>query len=145
MDVREARDTDLPSILHLYQQLNPNDPQIEDGRDKAVFQSILASDSNHLLIGEAAGIAIATCYLSVIPNLSRHASPFGIIENVVIDQSQRNRGYGKQIMQHTLTRAWQAGCYKVMLQTGSKRESTHHFYEACGFKGDDKFAFVARP
>ena len=30
------------------------------------------------------------------------------------------------------------------LQTGSRQESTHAFYRACGFASDDKFAFVAR-
>ena len=39
--------------------------------------------------------------------------------------------------------AWAAGCYKVMLQTGSTRESTHAFYRACGFSGTDKHAYVA--
>jgi GNAT superfamily N-acetyltransferase len=44
---------------------------------------------------------------------------------------------------HALDAAWTAGCYKVMLQTGSKRESAQAFYETCGFSGDDKQAYVA--
>jgi hypothetical protein len=43
-----------------------------------------------------------------------------------------------------LESAWKAGCYKVMLQTGSKKESTHKFYSSCGFAGGEKFAFNAR-
>ena len=39
----------------------------------------------------------------------------------------------------------EAGCYKVMLMTGSKRASTHAFYRACGFVADDKTGLVARP
>jgi hypothetical protein len=48
-------------------------------------------------------------------------------------------------MTETLQSAWDAGCYKVMLLTGSRRPSTHAFYRACGFSGDDKTGFVARP
>ncbi|MEV6282646.1 hypothetical protein [Kribbella sp. NPDC051770] len=35
--------------------------------------------------------------------------------------------------------------FKAMLMTGSKRESTHAFYRACGFADDDKTGYVARP
>jgi GNAT superfamily N-acetyltransferase len=87
----------------------------------------------------------ATCYLNLIPNVTRQASPYGIIETVVTEASRRNQGLGKKIIEHALRFAWDRGCYKVMLPTGSKRESTHNFYKACGFSANDKFAFVARP
>jgi len=64
---------------------------------------------------------------------------------VVTEERLRDRGLGQKIVRHVLQFAWGRGCYKVMLQTGSKRASTHRFYEACGFSGTDRFAFVARP
>jgi hypothetical protein len=48
-------------------------------------------------------------------------------------------------MAATLQAAWDAGCYKVMLQTGSRRESTHAFYRRCGFDPEEKTAYVAHP
>ena len=30
--------------------------------------------------------------------------------------------------------AWQAGCYKVMLMTGSTNPATHRFYVGAGFQ-----------
>lgn len=45
----------------------------------------------------------------------------------------------------TLQAAWEAGCYKAMLMTGSHRPSTHAFYRACGFSPDVKTAYLARP
>lgn len=47
-------------------------------------------------------------------------------------------------MQATLDRARAAGCYKVMLMTGSSRPETHAFYRACGFDGDAKHAYLVR-
>ena len=41
--------------------------------------------------------------------------------------------------------AWKAGCYKVMLLTGSKTPSTHAYYRACGFDPTAKQAYLARP
>ncbi len=89
---------------------------------------------------------VATTYLNLIPNLTRGASPYGVVENVVVvEESLRGKGLGQRVMAGTLAAAWEAGCYKVMLMTGSKRASTHAFYRACGFVADDKTGFVARP
>lgn len=97
-----------------------------------------------LLIDRADHLA-ATAYLNVIPNLTRSASPYAVIENVVVDEQLRGSGIGKHIMAETLQAAWNAGCYKAMLLTGSRRESTHGFYRACGFADDAKTAYVAYP
>jgi len=144
MKVRMAQPQDFEGILALYRQLNPDDPVIEDGRDTRVFAKILDSDHLHLFVAEEHGRVVATCYLNLIPNLTRNAAPYAIIENVVTDKDHRNQGIGKSIVQCALAYAWEAGCYKVMLQTGSRRASTHAFYRTCGFSGTDKFAFVAR-
>jgi GNAT superfamily N-acetyltransferase len=87
----------------------------------------------------------ATAYLNVIPNLTRSASPYAVIENIVVDEPLRRTGVGKHIMGAALEVAWNAGCYKAMLLTGSRRASTHAFYRACGFTADEKTAYVARP
>ena len=145
MHLRPAELRDLEGIVTLYQQLNPDDPIVEDGRDRTTFDDILRHPNFHILVGEDDGHIIATCYLNLIPNLTRNVSPYAIIENVVTEQTRRNEGLGKRIIAYALDLAWQYGCYKVMLQTGSRRESTHKFYRSCGFASDDKFAFVARP
>jgi GNAT superfamily N-acetyltransferase len=68
-----------------------------------------------------------------------------VIENVIVDQDLRGKGLGKRAMAGTLNAAWEAGCYKAMLQTGSSRPATHAFYRACGFSPDEKTAYVAHP
>lgn len=68
-----------------------------------------------------------------------------MIENVVVDETLRGTGLGKQIMAATLQAAWDRGCYKAMLMTGSKTPATHSFYRSCGFSPDAKTAYLARP
>ena len=145
MQVRRATPDDFEGVLRLYRQLHPDDPVLEDGADRRMYERILGTKNLHIFVLDVGGLIQATCYLNVIPNVTRSASPYGIIENVVTEESLRDTGLGKAIMQHALECAWAADCYKVMLQTGSRRESTHAFYRACGFSGDEKFAFVARP
>jgi len=98
-----------------------------------------------LLVLESGGEVAATTYLNVIPNLTRSARPYAVIENVVVDKALRGTGLGRQIMDATLARAWEAGCYKAMLLTGSSNPNTHAFYSASGFSADEKSAYLARP
>jgi GNAT superfamily N-acetyltransferase len=142
---REAQPGDFDQILRLYRQLQPSDPVLDDGTDTAVFKQILDSPGLHLFLLEDNGTVIATAYLNIIPNLTRSAAPYAVIENVVVDKAFRGTGRGKALMAATLQTAWSAGCYKAMLMTGSRNPATHAFYRACGFSADSKTGYVARP
>ena len=142
---REARESDFSDVLHLYGQLQPSDPILRDGSDQSAFHQVLNTHGLSLFVLELEGRVIGTTYLNVIPNITRSASPYAVIENVVIEESLRARGLGKQLIISTLAAAWEAGCYKAMLMTGSRNPATHAFYKACGFSPDEKTAYVARP
>lgn len=143
MQLREANASDFDALMALYGQLHPADSVSIDGRESRVFSQILQASNLHLFVLEEGGAMIATCYLNVVPNLTRSGSPYGIVENVVVEEERRGQGFGKKILGHALDVAWAAGCYKVMLQTGSQREATRAFYRACGFGDGDKYAYVA--
>ncbi|GAB2462084.1 GNAT family N-acetyltransferase [Nocardioides hungaricus] len=143
--IREALPEDFGAVMRLYGQLHPGDPVLDNGSDRDVYDAILATRSLTLLVLEIDGVVVATTYLNIIPNITRSASPYAVIENVVVDESVRGTGLGKQIMAATLRAAWDAGCYKAMLLTGSKTPSTHAFYRSCGFSPDAKTAYLARP
>jgi GNAT superfamily N-acetyltransferase len=142
---REAHSDDFKDVVRLYRQLHPEDRAVLDGTDRTAFDEILRSPGLHLFVLERDGPIVATTYLNVIPNITRSASPYAIVENVVVEESLRGTGLGKQIMEGTLHAAWSAGCYKVMLMTGSREPGTHAFYKANGFLADVKTAYIARP
>ncbi|WP_412537871.1 GNAT family N-acetyltransferase [Longispora sp. K20-0274] len=142
---REAGPDDLDGVRRLYRQLHPHDPVIEDGSDAAAYERILGSPGLSLFVLDLDGVVVATTYLNVIPNLTRSASPYAVVENVVVDEILRGTGLGRRIMAGTLQAAWDAGCYKAMLMTGSRTPATHAFYRACGFSPDAKTAYLARP
>jgi GNAT superfamily N-acetyltransferase len=146
MLIRNAVVEDFDSLRLLYRQLHPEDPTPTNGADLRVFRHILESSILHLFVASIEDQnLIASTYLNIIPNMTRGASPYAVIENVITREDLRGSGIGKIMMQHTLEFAWGQGCYKAMLQTGSKQESTHGFYRACGFRADDKVGYVARP
>lgn len=143
--IRFGASEDLPFLVALYEQLNPGDPQAPHERLAAVLLEILSSPHFDLVVAELNGEIVGTCYLNVIPNLTRGASPYAVVENVVVTREFRDRGIGKAVVRFALARAWERGCYKAMLQTGSKSEAKHNFYRSCGFSQTEKVAFVARP
>jgi GNAT superfamily N-acetyltransferase len=142
---RETRREDLSGVLRLLEQLNPDDRALEPSTAETVFEAIARTPGLRLFVIEEDGAIVATAYLNVIPNLTRTASPYAVIENVIVDQQHRRKGLGKRLMAGTLNAAWEAGCYKAMLQTGSSRPATHSFYKACGFSPSEKTAYVAHP
>ncbi len=144
--VRHAVERDLEDLLSLYKHLNRDDPSLELTPPLIdQWRSILANPMIHYFVVEMAGQLVSSCTITIIPNLTRQARPYGVIENVVTHQDYRGRGLGTRVLEAALRSAWQQGCYKVMLMTGSKREETLRFYERAGFKRGEKTAFLARP
>lgn len=80
--------------------------------------------------------------LVIVPNLTQGQRPYGLIENVVTDEAHRNRGYASRLLDFAKGIATERRCYKIMLMTGSKTESTWRFYERAGYNRTDKTAFI---
>lgn len=146
MEIRAIRLEELPQLLELYRHLHRADDALPE---RAIVDDVwkeLMENPRYRYIGAFFdGALMSSCSLAVVPNLTRGARPYGVIENVVTHADHRNRGYGKAVVKQALGHAWSAGCYKVMLLTGRKDAGIRQFYESAGFKGDEKVAFVARP
>jgi GNAT superfamily N-acetyltransferase len=138
-----ARD-ELPQLLGLYQYLHPVDAALPaEHVIQALWDSIISDPRLYYIVADSAEQLVATCNLSIVPNLTRGARPYGIIENVVTHPMYRRQGLGTLILRYALTIGWQQNCYKVMLLTASKQEETLRFYERAGFKRGIKTGFIA--
>ena len=78
----------------------------------------------------------------IIPNLTRNVRPYAFIENVVTHSDYRKRGYATACLNYARDIAKKENCYKMMLLTGSKDESTLNFYKQAGYNSADKTAFI---
>ena len=137
---------DLTGLLTLYQFLNSDDPLLPvDDSLQRHWQQILDNEALYYIVARSEGKLVSTCNLTIVPNLTRSARPYGLIENVVTHPDYRRRGIGTNVLQYALAIAWKHACYKVMLLTSSKQESTFRFYEQAGFMRGEKTGFVARP
>lgn len=142
--IRPATPEDLAGVLALYRQLNPDDPALDVAGAGPVWAAVLRSGLTTPFVAEIEGRLVSSCTLAIVPNLSRGARPYGVIENVVTDAGHRRAGLGRAALEAALAKAWAANCYKVLLATGSRRESTLRFYEGVGFTRDAKTYFEIR-
>jgi GNAT superfamily N-acetyltransferase len=110
----------------------------------SLWQSICANPLLYYFGADVDGRLVSTCTLAIIPNLTRSARPYGLIENVVTHPDFRRRGIGTALLRHALQLAWAQNCYKVMLLTGRNEPGTLRFYEQAGFTSGEKTGFVAK-
>lgn len=64
------------------------------------------------------------------------------IENVVTNKEYRGKGFASECLNYAKDIAIQNDCYKMMLLTGTKNESTLNFYKNAGYNSEDKIAFI---
>lgn len=147
MTSRRIAASELPQLLRLYACLHPEDPVVDPHADAVtkLWDQILANPNLRYYVGQEGETIVTTCTLTLIPNFTRGLRPYGLMENVVTDPLFRGRGFATALLHYALEDAWAAGCYKVMLETGSRNEETLSFYEKAGFRRGIKTGFIAYP
>lgn len=139
---REGHESDLPEILRLYRQLNPDDPEISLERARDLWNA--TPGLVRYFVAATPGGLVGSCNVSILPNLTRGGRPFAVIENVVVDDKFRRAGIGRTIMDRAVEFARSRNCYKVVLTSSRKRTEAHRFYESIGFDGNSKVGFERR-
>jgi GNAT superfamily N-acetyltransferase len=134
---------DVPSLLRLYKQLNPKDEEISPATVERVWESIENTNIHHYG-GKNCGEVVACCYICIISNLTRGGKSIGFIENVITAENFRRQGLARKVLGLAIDYAKSQNCYKVVLQSGTKRKAAHHLYESLGFDDKTKQAFELR-
>ena len=141
--IREIKECELEQLLDLYTHLHDEDAPACKEKIKSTWAAIMLDEKIRYFVVESEGRIIACCHLVLVPNLTRGAKPYALIENVVTHRDFRRQGYGRKLLEHSLQWAWGQDCYKVMLMTGRRSEDVDGFYGSVGFSGGAKRAFVA--
>jgi GNAT superfamily N-acetyltransferase len=115
--VRSAGSSDLPALLALYLQLNPDDPAIDEHTAAATWTTIAGIPGRTVLVAEQAAQILGTLEVTIVPNLTRGGRPVLLVENVVVDYAQRRRGLGRRLLEAAADIGREAGCYKLQLST----------------------------
>jgi len=140
--IREARRDDLNALLELYLYLHEDSIPEDSDHLRSTWDTIMTDDNHHIIVNEVDGVIVSSCVCVIIPNLTRGVRPYAFVENVVTHSDHRGRGYATQCLDYARELARKDGCYKMMLLTGSKQQSTLDFYSRAGYNSTDKTAFI---
>ena len=140
--VREANMNDLEQILQLYLYLHEESIPKDSEHLRNTWDNIINDDNHHLIVCEVEGKIVASCVCVIIPNLTRNVRPYAFVENVVTHSEYRKKGYATACLSFAKQIAEENNCYKMMLLTGSKKESILNFYRNAGYNSSDKTAFI---
>ncbi len=144
VEIRSAVEKDIPRILELYDELVITASDVESNRNlelddyRRVFTKIDADEGHDLLVILYHGEVVGSIVLLLVPNLSHRACSWAIAENLIIDPMYRRQGLGKILMEYTISKAREAGCYKIVLTSDNKRSEAHQFYHYLGFEASAK-------
>lgn len=139
--IREANENDLNELLQLYLHLHETSVPENDDHLAAVWSKIMSDDNYHLIVAEEDGRLVSSCTCIIVPNLTRGVSPYAFVENVVTHKEYRGKGFASACLDYAKQIAINAGCYKMMLITGSSNPKTHDFYKNAGYSAEGKTAY----
>src|SRR5688572_19234941 len=76
---------------------------------------------------------VARAYLYLMHN-DLHSEPFGLLEDVYVDETERGSGLGSSLVKEVISAAREAGCYKLIATSRHSRPRVHDLYQELGFK-----------
>jgi ribosomal protein S18 acetylase RimI-like enzyme len=128
VEIAKRVDNDLVAA---FQQLIPQLSHSNPAPSKEQLESIVASDSSHLLLAKVDGFIVGSLTLVIF-----HI-PTGIrawIEDVVVDSEARGKGVGEALNVFALAEAKRHGATTVDLTSRPSREAANRLYQRLGFK-----------
>lgn len=140
--VREIKENELFDLLELYLNLHESSVPKMTEHLESVWDTIINDNNHHIIVNEQDGKIVSSCVCVIIPNLTRNVRPYAFVENVVTHSDYRGKGYATDCLNYAKELAKKAECYKMMLLTGSKEDSTLNFYTKAGYNSTDKTAFI---
>ncbi len=111
-------------ITKLYRQLNA------DNKQRSLFEILQASNNVSVFAAIADDCVVGIAILSTYKVISGYR---GMVDDVVVDVSQRGNGIGKKLMQRLLKEAKLMGLDEVFLFTGHHRKPAISLYTSLGF------------
>ena len=143
IDIREAESRDAPAILELYRQLvRPVAPDLAIDVRAERIEQIRRDPHNFLWVIESDQEVLGTVFITLCLDPMYSQQPYALLENFVIHEPHRTKGYGALLIRHAEDFCYRADCSKIMLQSHGSRVEAHAFFEAQGFSANNKKGFV---
>jgi len=135
ISVRRARAKDKDAILELLFELGR--PRPKNTLEKVRFTKLIndyMSDKDKLLIVACADSVVVGLISAVLLTRLNRTTYEMYVPELVVSSEYQNRGIGKKLMDHCIKIAKKKNCFRVRLESGYQRKSSHRFYKKIGFE-----------
>ncbi len=84
------------------------------------------------ITAEENGTVLGRVFLYVIFN-GLHAEPYGLVEDLFVEEAARQRGLGTQLVKAAIVEAKARQCYKLIGTTRYSKKDVQEWYQRIGF------------
>ena len=130
MEIRKIVLNDLDEIFNLLNQLYDNKLNYE--KFKEIYKMKLNDKNSYYIVAIENNKIIGVLTLELQIKLHR-AKKQSFIEDLIVDESYRNRGIGKALLQNAVNYAKNNDCEVIELTSYINNEKAHKFYQNNGF------------
>jgi ribosomal protein S18 acetylase RimI-like enzyme len=134
--IREATESDLPAIGKLLEDLTDAIDSSE-GIDTEIalknYERLLNDGGSHFLMAIRAGTPVGFINFTVRQTIL-HQGPSALIDELVVAEEYRGKGFGRQLVQAAIEKCRQLGCCEVEVSTEKTNLQARKFYKQCGFE-----------
>jgi len=143
IEVRPINVDDLRQVMGLIAEFQLAEVRkLSENDIRSIYSKIISAGGE--VFGAFRGARLlGTCTLNVCANLSWSGRPYGLVENIIVTEEERNHGIGRYLLLMASRTAVSKDCYKLALVTQQRTESPSNFYKSAGFS-DDKVGYHIR-
>jgi len=131
MKIRAMQAADLQTLARLYRQFWGEASDLHAMEQK--FRALRDNEAYILLCAEEDGQVIGSVMGVVCEELYGDCKPFLVLENMIVDQTLRQKGVGRRLFEELEHRALEKNCVQMILVTEQERADACAFYESLGF------------
>jgi len=134
--IRKAKESDIPAIEKLMTELIETMDDTEGISIQLVpenCRNLLSNANSHFLVAEIEGIIVGFINFTTRKTVL-HRGPSGLIDELVVTKSHRNKGIGKQLLSAVIKKCKQLGCCELEVSTEIANTKAREFYKRCGFE-----------
>ena len=134
MIIRSAKLSDSERISELMEELGYN---VSEALIKDNLSEILTSDIDEVYVCEMDDVVVG-CISLHLTQLFHQKGRAGRITSLVVSNNARGLGVGKKLVEKADDYFQIHNCSKAEVTSGDQREEAHEFYEAQGYKLDER-------
>jgi len=134
LNIRLARESDLPALQALLSQLFSieQDFQADSERQSSGLRLLLESTGSAVFVAESSGRVVGMATVQILVSTAEGGA-VGLVEDVVVDDSQRGQGFGGLLLRYLEDWARERGLLRLQLLADKTNQPALAFYEHLGW------------